>query len=98
MAILDEAQKIKNCGTQIHQASLDVRAQNKLILSGTPIENSLSELWCLFNFVQPGLLGEKEYFEKEFCKQIIRGGYTKANQVEREMAKHMVGKLRDILK
>ena len=65
MAILDEAQKIKNCGTQIHQASLDVRAQNKLILSGTPIENSLSELWCLFNFVQPGLLGEKEYFEKE---------------------------------
>lgn len=58
------------------------------------MENSLQELWCLFNFVQPGLLGDRDYFESTFCKQIVRGGYTNASGVDREMAKHMVTKLR----
>jgi SNF2 family DNA or RNA helicase len=41
----------------------------------------------LFNFIQPGLLGELDYFENQFCKTIIKGGYTKATEVERETAK-----------
>jgi SNF2 family DNA or RNA helicase len=54
------------------------------------MENSLQELWCLFNFVQPGLLGNLEYFEREFCKAIIKGGFTKADPMEQEMAKHLI--------
>lgn len=80
--ILDEAQKIKNSATQIHQATLHLRADHRLILSGTPMENNLQELWALFNFVQPGLLGDLDYFEREFCKAIIRGGYTDADPVD----------------
>jgi SNF2 family DNA or RNA helicase len=58
------------------------------------MENSLLELWSLFNFVQPGLLGDINYFEREFCKAIIKGGYTDANPVEHEAAKHMIAELR----
>ena len=71
-----------------------MKAVNKVILSGTPMENGLKELWCLFNFIQPGLLGDINYFESEFCKIIIKGGYTSADKVEKEMAKHMIVKLR----
>ena len=58
------------------------------------MENSLQELWSLFNFVQPGLLGDLDYFEKEYCKAILRGGYTDADAVDREMAQHMIKELR----
>ena len=62
------------------------------------MENGLKELWCLFNFIQPGLLGELGYFENEYCKVIMKGGYTTSDNVEKEMAKHMVHKLREMLK
>ena len=51
------------------------------------MENGLKELWCLFNFVQPGLLGDLSYFESEFCKVIIKGGYTHADEMEKETSK-----------
>ncbi len=50
------------------------------------MENSLQELWSLVNFVEPGLLGSLEYFEKEFCQAIVRGGFTDADKVEQETA------------
>ena len=75
-----------------------MHAKTKLILTGTPIENSLSELYNLFHFVQPGVLGDKLFFETQFCKQIIKGGYSSATPVEKHTAKKMVRKLRTILK
>ena len=55
--ILDEAQTIKNAGTQAAKAARLLRARNRLALSGTPIENRLSDLWSLFEFLNPGMLG-----------------------------------------
>lgn len=48
------------------------------------MENSLRELWSLFNFVQPGLLGPLNYFETQYCKEIIKGGFRRASLAERE--------------
>ncbi|CDW73791.1 dna repair protein rhp26 [Stylonychia lemnae] len=92
--ILDEAQKIKNSFSLTHQAAISIQADHKLILSGTPIQNNLQELWSLFHFVQPGLLGELDYFENTFCKAIIQGGYTNATKVQQETARQCVDELR----
>ena len=62
------------------------------------MENSLLELWSLFNFVQPGILGDSTYFEREFCRAIIKGGYTDADPVEQEAAKLMIAELRKRMK
>lgn len=65
-----------------------------MVLSGTPMENSLKELWSLLNFVERGLLGELKTFEKDYCQQIIKGGYITADEAEKETAKKLIGELR----
>ena len=68
--VLDEAQVIKNAQTKRSQAAHQLRGTIKLILTGTPIENRLSELWNLFRFINPGLLGSQESFSKRFVEPI----------------------------
>ncbi len=63
-AVLDEAQAIKNANTAAAKAARLVRASNRLALSGTPIENHLGELWSLFEFLNPGLLGSSSAFAR----------------------------------
>lgn len=63
--ILDEAQVIKNSQTQSAQSVCSLQAQFKLCITGTPIENRLSELWSLFHFLMPDLLGTLETFEAD---------------------------------
>ena len=65
-AILDEAQLIKNPKAKITQTCLSVDAKNRLALSGTPIENSAMDLWTIFRFLMPGLLGGRKEFERSF--------------------------------
>ncbi len=72
MAVLDEAQAIKNARSKRAQASIGLQAQFRLALTGTPVENYLDELWSLFNFVNPGLLGSHEGFQKRFAGPIER--------------------------
>ena len=67
--ILDEAQAIKNPGTKQTRTIKAYQAQNRLILTGTPIENRLSDLWSLFDFLNPGLLGTAAEF-KRFTKSL----------------------------
>jgi SNF2 family DNA or RNA helicase len=62
-AILDEAQAIKNAVTASAKASRLLRARHRLALSGTPIENHLGELWSLFEFLNPGVLGTAKAFQ-----------------------------------
>ena len=62
--ILDEAQAIKNAGTAAAKAARLLRARHRLALSGTPIENHLGELWSLFEFLNPGVLGRSSVFER----------------------------------
>jgi len=60
--ILDEAQAIKNSGTEAAKATRLLRGRNRLVLTGTPIENRLADLWSLFEFLNPGMLGAVSVF------------------------------------
>lgn len=68
-AILDEAQHIKNRGTRNAQSVKMIKTAHRLILTGTPIENSLDELWSLFDFLMPGLLSSYERFVEKYVRR-----------------------------
>ena len=68
--ILDESQTIKNTTSKSYSAVTSLNSKYKLILTGTPVENSLTDLWAQMNFINQGLLGNQSYFRKEFA-QII---------------------------
>ncbi len=70
--ILDEAQAIKNMTTKRSKAAMNLQAKFKAITTGTPIENHLGELWNLFNFINPGLLGSLKDFNQNFALPIER--------------------------
>lgn len=76
-AILDEAQNIKNPHSATAKAAKRLKAERRLALSGTPIENRLSEIWSIFDFVSPGLLGPLDKFEERYSRP-IDGGDKKA--------------------
>ncbi len=63
LVVLDEAHAIKNRRSRIHLAAKSLPARHRLCLTGTPVENHLGELWSLFDFLNPGLLGSAEYFK-----------------------------------
>lgn len=67
-AILDEAQHIKNRGTRNAKSVKMIHAKHRLILTGTPIENSLDELWSLFDFLMPGLLSNYDRFVEKYIR------------------------------
>jgi SNF2 family DNA or RNA helicase len=70
--ILDEAQAIKNAATKRSKAAMALNAKFKLITTGTPVENHLGELWNLFHFINPGLLGTLNRFNERFAIPIER--------------------------
>jgi SNF2 family DNA or RNA helicase len=74
MIVLDEAQAIKNMDTKRSRAAMSLNGRFKLLTTGTPIENHLGELWNLFNFIIPGLLGSLESFNQRFAIPIERHG------------------------
>jgi SNF2 family DNA or RNA helicase len=68
--VADEAQAIKNALTKRSKAAMALQADFKLITTGTPIENHLGELWNLFNFINPGLLGTLQKFNERYAQAI----------------------------
>lgn len=68
--VLDEAQAIKNMNTKRSKAVMSLKSDFKLITTGTPVENHLEELWNLFRFINPGLLGSLEKFRRRFANPI----------------------------
>jgi superfamily II DNA or RNA helicase len=77
--ILDESQNIKNPSSKVYQAVTELKAMNFLVLTGTPIENSLMDLWAQLNFVNRGFLGSLNYFKNHYITPI-----TKQKNVEQE--------------
>jgi superfamily II DNA or RNA helicase len=80
MVVLDEAQAIKNADTKRAQAVQSLRAGFRLALTGTPVENYLDELWSLFSFVNPGVLGSRDSFQRRFAGPIERNKDVHARQ------------------
>lgn len=83
MIILDEAQYAKNANTQAYQILQQLSANHRLCLTGTPMENHLGELWSLFNFLSPGLLGSSKQFA-----QVFRTPIEKQNDRARQKSLH----------
>ncbi|NET09146.1 MAG: DEAD/DEAH box helicase, partial [Symploca sp. SIO2B6] len=72
MIVLDEAQAIKNANTKRSKAAMTLQSSFKVLTTGTPIENHLGELWNLFRFINPGLLGSMDKFNQKFAYPIER--------------------------
>jgi superfamily II DNA or RNA helicase len=72
VVILDESQYIKNPSSQAYRATLQLGSIHRMALTGTPLENSLEDLWAQFNFIQDGLLGDLPSFRKDFIQPILR--------------------------
>jgi len=81
VAVLDEAQNIKNAASRTARAARTLDARHRLALTGTPVENRLAELWSILEFADPGLLGPLESFRREFAVPIER--YRDAATAER---------------
>ena len=82
--VLDEGHIIKNSKAKLTQAVKKVVANHRLILSGTPIQNNVLELWSLFDFLMPGFLGTEKVFMERFAKPIAASRYSKSSSKEQE--------------
>ena len=89
LLVLDEAQHIKNPGAQVTTAVKQLQSKHRVCLSGTPVENHLGELWSLFEFLMPGLLGSSETFRETFRNPIEKDG----NQQRADALAQKVGPL-----
>jgi superfamily II DNA or RNA helicase len=83
--VLDEAQAIKNQATKRSQAAMNLKGEFKVLTTGTPIENHLGELWNLFRFINPGLLGSLENFNDRFANPIERDKSEQARDALRRL-------------
>lgn len=95
--VMDEGQKIRNPDADVTIACKRMRTPHRLLLSGTPIQNDLRELWSLFDFVFPGRLGTLPAFEAEFAVPIKRGGYSNASPMQVQLAYRCALMLRDLI-
>ena len=68
--VLDESQSVKNSDSKTYKALMEMQARHRLVITGTPIENSLSDLWSQMNFLNPGLLGSLPFFRRAFITPI----------------------------
>ena len=84
--VLDEAQHIKNRQTQNAQAVKTVRAQHRLVLTGTPLENSVLDLWSIFDFLMPGYLGSAKDFRERYELPIAR---EKSREAQLRLARRL---------
>ena len=83
--VLDEAQAIKNAGTRASKSVRRLPARQRIALTGTPVENKLSELRSLLDFVNPGMLGSQAFFRNHFAKAIERGD----DELSQEMSERL---------
>lgn len=79
--IADEAQRVKNPGTQRAKAIRKVPAEARIAITGTPVENRLRDLWAVFDFLAPGYLGSETEFQRHFADPIERLGSRKAAEL-----------------
>lgn len=95
--ILDEGHRIRNFESQASQKVRNLVATSRFILSGTPIQNNLNELWSLMDFVAPGVLGTASAFKNCFAIPISAGGYINASSIQVHTAYNCAVALKDIV-
>ncbi|GMT23998.1 hypothetical protein PFISCL1PPCAC_15295, partial [Pristionchus fissidentatus] len=95
--ILDEGHKIRNPEAMVTMALKEVRSPYRLLLSGSPLQNSLKELWSLIDFIFPARLGTLQTFMEKFSIPITMGGYANATPIQSETAYKCALVLRDAI-
>ncbi|MCH2171583.1 SNF2 family helicase [Myxococcota bacterium] len=92
--VLDEAQNIKNPDSQMARAAFRLRADFRMTLTGTPVENRLEELWSQFHFSNPGLLGQRRDFEERYAGPIEGGDTVVAEHLRRRIHPFLLRRLK----
>lgn len=96
LLVMDEAQMIKNPRAKVSQMARALRAEHRLCLTGTPMENHLGELWSLVDFLQPGLLGEERQFQRQYRTAIEKNGDAgRAQALSRRIAPFILRRTKD---
>ncbi|KAL3232344.1 hypothetical protein RNJ44_04260 [Nakaseomyces bracarensis] len=95
--VLDEGHKIRNPDADISLTCKKLLCYNRIILSGTPIQNNLIELWSLFDFIFPGRLGTLPVFQQQFVQPINMGGYANATNTQVQTGYRCAVALRDLI-
>ncbi|XP_071931888.1 protein CHROMATIN REMODELING 24-like isoform X1 [Coffea arabica] len=93
--ILDKGHLIKNPSTQRAKSLLQIPAAHRIIISGTPLQNNLKELWALFNFCCPEILGDYKWFREKYEKLINRGNEKNASDREKRIGSTVAKELRE---
>ncbi|MEB3182188.1 MAG: DEAD/DEAH box helicase [Nostocaceae cyanobacterium] len=88
--VLDEAQNVKNAETKQAQAVRQLEAEFRIALTGTPVENRLQELWSILDFLNPGYLGNKQFFQRRFAIPIEKYGDTASLQTLRGLVQPFI--------
>ncbi|KAJ2026457.1 DNA-dependent ATPase protein rad54 [Coemansia sp. IMI 209128] len=96
MLLCDEGHRLKNSASQTFQALNSLQVERRIILSGTPIQNDLSEYFCLLNFTNPGLLGSTQEFRKKYELPILRGRDALATDSEQQNGDAKLAELNSI--
>lgn len=96
-AVLDEGHRIRNPNAEVTLVCKQLQTVHRIIMTGAPIQNKLSELWSLFDFVFPGKLGVLPVFESEFAVPISVGGYANASPLQVSTAYRCAVVLRDLI-
>lgn len=95
LLILDEAHTIKNTRSRAHQAAKQLSAEHRLCITGTPVENHLGELWALFDFLNPGLLGDELSFRRWYRVPIEQqGDDDRLEALRQRVAPYMLRRLK----
>jgi superfamily II DNA or RNA helicase len=96
--ILDEAQFVKNASSQTHLAAKEVRAPFRLALTGTPLENSLRDVWSLFSITAPGLFPSPHRFDDEYVRPIESGENPgRMQRLQRRIRPFMMRRTKDLV-
>ncbi|KAJ6413696.1 hypothetical protein OIU84_006494 [Salix udensis] len=93
--ILDEGHLIKNPSTQRAKSLLEIPSAHCIVISGTPIQNNLKELWALFNFCCPDLLGDNKWFKETYEHPILRGNEKNASDRDKRIGSTVAKELRE---
>ena len=97
--ILDEANHIKNPDTQNAQAAMALRGTFRFVLTGTPVENSVRDLWSIMNFLLPGYLGDRDEFRERYELPISRGSEPERSRLAKRLRPVMLRRLkRDVVR
>lgn len=88
--VLDEAQNVKNPDAKQSKAVRQIEAQFRIALTGTPVENRLAELWSIMDFLNPGYLGPKNFFQRRFATPIERYGDTASLRTLRSLVQPFI--------